>query len=376
MNFNRSLSLRQTGFSLMELMIAITIGFIVVAGVGYLYLGSRQTFNAQDSLSAIQENSRFALDTMSRDIRMAGYMGCGNLGVYAANTGTLATIASAPAIAAVLPGTAVQVFPGGVGWTPPAGITRAAGDVLRVSGADPSGVSLAGPAMPGSAAAIHVSGNPGNFQAGDVLLISDCTDAVIFAATTVSSGMVTIAHGSSVNTVPYLSATHQFVPPALGTGTPGAQVYAFRQTDYFVGCPTVSWAGGQCSVPLALYQVINNGVPQPLVDNVENMAFMLGVDTSTPPPNVPPAQVVGGPYQTPTFVASANGGAGNWARVLSVQVHLLMVGGPANAGRSNVAVASQPYNFIINGATYAAYPADRRMRQDATATIAIRNRLP
>jgi type IV pilus assembly protein PilW len=367
MNFNRSLSLRQTGFSLMELMIAITIGFIVVAGVGYLYLGSRQTFNAQDSLSAIQENSRFALDTMSRDIRMAGYMGCGNLGVYAANAGTLATIASAPAIAPVTPGTAVQVFPGGAGWTPPAGITRAAGDVLRVSGADPSGVSLAGPAMPGSAAAIHVSGNPGNFLAGDVLLISDCTDAVIFAATTVSSGMVTIAHGSNVNTVPYLSATHQFVPPALGTGTPGAQVYAFRQTDYFVGCPTVSWAGGQCSVPLALYQVINNGVPQALVDNVENMAFMLGVDTA-PSPNAS----VKGPYQTPAMVAAV----GNWANVLSVQVHLLMVGGPANAGRSNVAVASQPYNFIINGATYAAYPADRRMRQDATATIAIRNRLP
>ncbi|BBP03683.1 pilus assembly protein PilW [Sulfuriferula plumbiphila] len=365
------MSLRQTGFSLIELMVAITIGFIVVAGVGYLYLGSRQAFNAQDSLSAIQENGRFALDTMSRDIRMAGYMGCGNLAVYAASPGTLGNITKAPAIAPVTPASALQVFPGGTGWTAPAGVSWAAGDVLRVSGVDPSGVSLAGPALPGSAAAIHVSGNPGNFQANDVLLISDCTNAVIFVTSSVSNapGMVTFAHASNVNTVPYLSATHTFSPSA--PGSPGAQVYAFRQADYFVGCPTASFSGGQCSVPLALYQVINNGVPQALVDNVENMAFMLGVDTSAPPPNVPPAQVVGA-YQTPAAVANA----GNWAKVLTVQVHLLMVGGPANDARSNVAVASQPYSFIVNGTTYASYPADRRMRQDATATIALRNRLP
>ncbi|MHB1175655.1 MAG: PilW family protein [Sulfuriferula sp.] len=361
MNVNRLLPLRQTGLSLVELMIAITIGFIVVAGVGYLYLGSRQTFNTQDSLSAIQENSRFALDTMSHDIRMAGYMGCGNLA-----TTTPGNITAAPTIAPVTPGTALQVFPGGAGWTAPAGVAWMAGDVLRISGADPSGVSLTGPVLPGSTAVVHVAGNPGNFQANDVLLISDCTNAVIFVTNGVSSssGIVSLAHGSSVNSVPYLSATYAFNPP---TTVPGAQVYAFRQTDYFVGCPTASLSGGQCSVPLALYQVINNGVPQALVDNVENMGFLLGMNAS-----VPPAPPLVGSYQSPAVVAAA----GTWANVLTVQVHLLMVGGPANEGRSNVAVTSQPYSFIVNGTTYATYPADRRMRQDATATIAIRNRLP
>ena len=117
-------------------------------------------------------------------------------------------------------------------------------------------------------------------------------------------------------------------------------------------------------MPVALYQVINNGVPQPLVDNVENMGFLLGVAA-------PSAKVVGS-YDDPTTVAAAN----NWANVLTVQVHLLMVGGPANDAASNVAVASQPYSFIVNGTTYATYPADRRMRQEAIATVAIRNHLP
>lgn len=343
---------RQSGFSLMEMMIAITIGFIVVAGIGYLYLGSSQTFKTQDSLSAIQENSRFALDTMSRDIRMAGYMGCGNLsGITPNNITSNPQIGTPPALP---PG--LQVFPTGAGWAAPAGYSRVAGDVLRVSHASSTGVTVSA-SMGNQGADIKIGANPGNFQAGDVLLVSDCQHADVFVATTVGNGTpVTIAHANNFNTSNNLSWLYGISPPP-------AQVYTFQQIDYFLGCPTASWAGGQCSVPVALYQVINNGVPQALVDNVENMAFLLGVDTSG---TVPPAKLVGA-YQSPTTVAAAN----NWANVLAVQVHLLMVGGPANDSGSNVAVTSQSYTF--NGVTYA---ADRRLRQEAIATIAIRNRLP
>ena len=346
MNFNRPKFLRQSGFSLMELMIAITIGFIVVAGVGYLYLGSRQTFKTQDSLSTIQENSRFALDTMSRDIRMAGYMGCGTLSSIPINN-----VTNSPVI--TIPAAGLQIFAAGAGWTAPAGVTRVAGDVLSIASAQSSGVTVTGN-MNATTANIQIGGNPYNYQAGDALMVSDCQNADVFQNTGVSNsgGVVTIAHGSNLNKQNFLSQIY-------GTSPPPAQVYTFRQVDYFVGCPTASWAGGQCSVPVALYQVINNGVPQPLVDNVENMAFSLGMGSG---------QVVTA-YNPPAAGT-------NWAQVLSVQVHLLMVGGPANDADSNVAVVSQPYNFIINGTTYATYPADRRMRQDAIATVAIRNHLP
>lgn len=354
MNFNRPVFLRQSGLSLMELMIAITIGFIVVAGVGYLYLGSRQTFKTQDSLSTIQENSRFALDTMSRDIRMAGYMGCGNLSSIPVNN--IVT----PAI--TIPAGGLQVFPAGAGWTAPTGITRVAGDVLRIARASSGGVTLTGN-MTTTNANIQIGGNPNNYQSGDILMVSDCQNADVFVATNTSnsSGTVTIAHSNSNNSG--YSNNSNFLSMLYGTTPPPAQVYTFQQLDYFIGCPTASWAGGKCSVPVALYQV-TNGVPQPLVDNIENMGFLLGVAA-------PSAKVVGS-YDDPTTVAAAN----NWANVLTVQVHLLMVGGPANDAGSNVAVVSQPYNFIINGTTYATYPADRRMRQEAIATIAIRNHLP
>ena len=60
-------------------MIAITIGLILLGGIGYVYLGSRQTFRTQDDFSRIQENVRYALDQVGVDVRMAGYSGCVNL---------------------------------------------------------------------------------------------------------------------------------------------------------------------------------------------------------------------------------------------------------------------------------------------------------
>ena len=345
---------RQRGFTLMELMIALTIGFIGVAAASYLYLGNRQTFRMQSSMSAIQENSRFALDTMSENIRMAGYMGCGNLSGISVNN-----ITKNPQIATPV---GLQIFPAGTGWTPPTGIIRVAGDVLRISQAGSTGVTLTGN-MSVPTANIQIGGNPSGFVAGNVLMVSDCQNADVFVATNVSSGTgtVTIAHASNVNTANFLSKTY-------GTTSPPAQVYTFLQTDYFVGCPAVAWNGSVCSQPEALYEVVNNGAPLALVDNVENLAFSLGVGTVSGAVSS---------YQTPATVAAAN----NWANVLSVQVHLLMVGGATYDPGSNVAVTAQPYTFPVSN-TFpptnqgVAYPADRRLREEVIATVAIRNRLP
>ena len=174
---------RQAGLSLVEMMIALTIGFMIIAGVGYLYLGSRQAFRTQDSLTAIQENARFALATMSHDIRMAGYMGCGNLSNITPNI-----IASA--ISPLSPATALVVFPGGTGWTPPASITLKSGtDVLRISRASGGNVTAYTPSSsmsgsPPKPSSVQINANPNNFiQQNDVVLISNCQTADVFAVT-------------------------------------------------------------------------------------------------------------------------------------------------------------------------------------------------
>ncbi|MGH8770865.1 MAG: PilW family protein [Burkholderiales bacterium] len=63
----------QRGLSLVELMVAIVIGLLLTAIVSQLFLGSKQTYRTQDSSARLQENARYALGLLTREIRMARY---------------------------------------------------------------------------------------------------------------------------------------------------------------------------------------------------------------------------------------------------------------------------------------------------------------
>jgi type IV pilus assembly protein PilW len=67
---------KQSGISLIETMIALLIGLFLLSGVLQLFSSAQQTYRMQSNLARLQENSRFALDFLTHDIRMAGYWGC------------------------------------------------------------------------------------------------------------------------------------------------------------------------------------------------------------------------------------------------------------------------------------------------------------
>jgi type IV pilus assembly protein PilW len=58
-----------------ELMVALVITLILLAGIGQIFLSSKKSFTIQDSLGRIQENGRYALETVVADLRRAGYWG-------------------------------------------------------------------------------------------------------------------------------------------------------------------------------------------------------------------------------------------------------------------------------------------------------------
>ncbi|MGZ8239917.1 MAG: PilW family protein [Methylobacter sp.] len=66
----------QKGLTLIELMIAMLLGIFLIGGVLQIFLSSKQTYRMQENLSRLQENGRFTLDFLARDIRMTGYWGC------------------------------------------------------------------------------------------------------------------------------------------------------------------------------------------------------------------------------------------------------------------------------------------------------------
>jgi type IV pilus assembly protein PilW len=61
--------------TLIELMVALAIGAFLMLGAVTVFMQSRTAFRVTETLSRLQENARFALDTMEPDIRMAHFWG-------------------------------------------------------------------------------------------------------------------------------------------------------------------------------------------------------------------------------------------------------------------------------------------------------------
>ncbi|MBN8766999.1 MAG: PilW family protein [Thiobacillus sp.] len=323
-------SRNQSGFGLVELMIAMAIGLVLLGGIGYLYIGSRGAFRTTDNLSRMQENARYALDMMSRDIRMAGYVGCGNMASIKVNT-----IANPP-VPPMTIGNALIGYDSGVGWVNPTAITRVANtDVLSVMGAFSNGVNLTGNLAPQNAN-VQINGNPDGFQAGDVLVITNCVNADVVKATNVSSGSgttITIAHSNSNNT-----------GNRIGVYGSDAFVMRMNQYSYFIG---TNPAGNP-----ALYRVGLSGNAEELVENVQDLQFRYGLDTNSD-----------------GAVDSFSATPGNWTQVVSVTVNLLM-----RSPDNSLSTSQQPVTY--NNGTFTPTGTDRRLYQVYSATVGVRNRLP
>lgn len=68
----------ERGFSLIEIMVALTISLILLAGVLTIMSSSKRTYLLQDELGQLQENARFVMDDISFNLRMAGFYGYSN----------------------------------------------------------------------------------------------------------------------------------------------------------------------------------------------------------------------------------------------------------------------------------------------------------
>ncbi|NQD37695.1 hypothetical protein HPT27_11725 [Permianibacter sp. IMCC34836] len=63
----------QRGYSVVELLIAGTLGLILLGGISQLFVGSSQTYRMQRQLANIQDSGRFALWYLKDDLQRAGW---------------------------------------------------------------------------------------------------------------------------------------------------------------------------------------------------------------------------------------------------------------------------------------------------------------
>ena len=337
---------RARGFSLVELMVASTVGVIILGVIGSVYDNSKQVARVNDTISRLQENGRFAIQLLDRDLRMAGYRGCGGPTIppvdvldstsfpYQYDVGLTGNHAS------------------GAGWLPTLDATVAAlspaplagGDVVTIRHIDGPGIPLSA-RMASAAGTLQVSaGSP--LATGDILLVADCAAAAIFRATSFAAGTGVIGHAAATGSAPANTTTN--LGQIFGTD---ASVYRLVTRTYFLA-PSARKPNTKSlwinSVPSY------DGQPQPLemVEGVERFLLLYGEDLD--------ADRAANRYVTADAV-------GNWTNVVSAKALLLLA-----TTNDNMAMSPQPYQF--NGV--ATTPTDRRLRQSLTSVITLRNRTP
>ena len=88
---NNNIKAKNSGFSLIELMVAMFIGLFLLTGIATSYLSSKKTSVERNEFSVLEDNGRLALEFLSKAIEHTGYS-------PARNTPEYQFISSAPSI--------------------------------------------------------------------------------------------------------------------------------------------------------------------------------------------------------------------------------------------------------------------------------------
>ena len=337
------------GMTLVELMVGLAIGLFLVAVMSSIYVGSKGTFLAQESTSRMQENGRFAMDTMANDLRMSGFRGC--LG-QVRSTQFTNTLNTPTAVLYDYAQPAWGSHHTGGGWSPAltaplSGLAMSTnGDVLVLRRPNGSGWALTAEMLNASAAMTVTA--TATLKKGDLLMVADCGGAAVLQATNDTPGLSgSVEHLVGVAGVsPGVSGTN------LGrTFLQDALIWRVQTVAYYLA-PSLRRTGQTAlwSYTAPAYDGAANS--NELVTGVERMAVSYGVDTD--------GDFAADRFRSADLVA-------DWTQVVSARVELLLVG-------SEDQVASSVQPVVFNGLTIT--PTDRRLRTVMSLAASLRNTVP
>ena len=328
---------QQHGMTLIELMVALAIGAFLMLGAVTIFMQSRTSFRVTESLSRLQENARFALDTMEPEIRMAHYWGL-----------TPRTY--------LIQGRAAPTDPAGVGqhwcgnnWTLNLNQSLQGTNNTYSWGCGPG----VGNAMPNS----------------DTLVIRRAAQDVVTAAA--------LAAGSG-STLYIQSTRSQLGQIFLGTSIPAGFTTTTSETHrLFVTGYYVSDASSMgLTVPSLRRKVLQtNGTvaDEEVLVNVQDMQIQFGIDTDVPGTPVAPNPNRGSidRYVNPNdpIIDPTNAGFNPNAEILAVRVWLLMRGDRVEQGLND------PTTYNYADRVYGTF-TDGFRRLLVSKTIYVRNARP
>lgn len=338
---------RMKGVTLIELMISMTIGLATIAAVGWVYLGTIQTYRTHDALSRLQEGARHTFEVIGKDLRMTGVTGCSwstNMNVVSdADTTWYASLFTQPLISEVQDGTA--------------GETEFS-DALRVLHADVSREYIVANHDSGTSTFELTADH--DLAAGQLMIATDCNHVSVFQASAAAGKTVRHLAGAGPG-----NANVNLGKPigAVYTYAAGSRLYKLHAATYYVD-------ENPAGVP-SLYRSSPTGaggalVAEELVEGVEDLRVTYGVDST----GDGETDTVGGvPYLTATQVTDSialGPAADRWNKVVSIRISLLV-----HTIEDRVVPEKQFYSY--NGVNNIE-PDDLRLRKVFTHVVKLRNR--
>jgi type IV pilus assembly protein PilW len=376
------------GFSLIELMVAITLGLIIIAAIVAVFSSTRTTYQLDEGLARLQENARFAMETITRETRQAAAMGCKRwredvsgsgmkerpfnnlngassgggydfgemlLGFEASNT--------APGSTRVYSGS----FPADAtgDWSPALNTNLVANampgsDILVVRHMSSAPARLTGAFVTDDTVFLEAAA-ANRFKKDDVVMVYDCAKASIFQVTSVVNGTELKHDGSGSN--PGNACTNWFTGSAPPCRFGGSEAQAYDESAEAAAVQTSAYfvARGASGMP-ALWQVTFPGGPQELVEGVENMQILYGIDDNND------GRV--DRYDTADKVTS-------WGSVVAARVSLLL--STVNTTGTVTELGKDTNTYLLLGSDAATAvtidpPDDNRRRRVFESTIVLRSR--
>lgn len=330
---------RQVGLSLVELMIAITLSLLLIAGVLQIFLSSKQTYATNNALSRVQESGRFAMDFLTYDIRNAGYKGqCLGEPNNMLNTTNKLFDLSDPI----------------EGWnnSPPSHLSGKNvvpnTDVLLLKLASGAG-NFNGQGNTTGTPNLGVTQSNTGIPAGTITLVSDPLGCDLFQNTNNNQASVLQQSGGNVtpgNKTPP-GANKQYWSHAYNGEL---EILTLQNAIYYIQAnngrpPSLARERLQFAGSTAGF------VSEELVEGIQDMQILYGI---------------AGPNKQVTQYIRADEVV-NWNNVVAVRVNLLVVSADTNVVPENQVISFNGANVTI---------ANRRLAQVFSTTIGIRNRLP
>jgi type IV pilus assembly protein PilW len=352
----------QEGFSLTELMVAMVIGLIILAAVATMFVNSGKTYNNQDRLARVQENGRFAMYYLLRDLRMTSYSGCQkdltdrlrnnlstNAGFFFSSTSLVTPVEGIDNVAS------------SPTWSPSGDTTSLPANLWKDSSASTAQPDMLAIRMVDTSTMASVTDNPisslpanptinstTTFKKSDIVLIADCMRADLFQ---ISDTPIQVSVTPPLSQLPHGSSCAAGVTPCNSNPEfskqydKAAKVFTFSTRRYFI-------AKNPNGTP-SLYRDDNGLNSLELVEGIESLQILYGVAT---PPNKEPSI-----YRKASALTTAD-----WANVVSVKIGILA----RTTNTKDTDIDNNTYD--VNGTTLGPFN-DRNSRRVFVATVSLKN---